>query len=933
MKKSNQNRTNLDNLSNEERTQLMKEGRCFKCKKPGHRARDCPPEDEQEESDNKPTLIRARTMLSKLDKTEKEKLLKSLKEEGLTVLIKTTETRAPLAVTKKATIKDLVDRMKVLMKEEKIKFAKWMKKEEEPNSLEKEAVPMQISPSLDVDSVTATIDSQSLIVPMTISLGERESVETDSLVDSGAGGVFIDQNYARRLHLDIKMLDIPMKARNVDGTENKRGIIKSYVDLQFKMGDKDFTERFFLTGLGRQTIILGFSWLRKHNPLIDWQTGYIAWRDEEKETRTDPKSSMEEEEDQEQWKTRTLNPINEEDDNEIVVSYLEEIKDDELWINAKMNIAVELAIKENEKGGKKEISMEELVPEDLHDFLDVFNEKQADRFPDSRPWDHKIEMKEGFEPKSFKVYNLTPIEQTELDKFLKENLDKGYIRPSQSPMASPFFFVTKKDGRLRPCQDYRYLNDWTIKNAYPLPLISEIMDKLKGAKYFTKFDVKGAYNNIRIRSGDEWKGAFKTNRGLYEPTVMFFGMCNSPATFQSMMDSVFAEEIEGNLVIIYMDDILVFAPNLEELAKSERIVLQKLRDNDLYLKPKKCEFREPKVEYLGMVIKEGQISMDPVKLGGIRDWPVPTTVKEVRSFLGFGNFYRRFIKGFSELAQPLNDLLKKDRKFEWTSDQQHSFEILKKRFTEEPVLMMPNHTKPFQIEVDASKYATGAILTQLDSNGDRHPCAFISKTMSQAQRNYDTGDRELLAIIRALQEWRHYIQGSPHTTTLYSDLANLTYFRLPQTLSYRQARWALYMSEFDLKLTHIPGSKNALADALSRHPDLCPEGVDNKDIIALSDHLFVNLIDMDLQQRIASSKDMNFDAAEAIKGLLEQGPTTLRHDLADWEIEDFEGKNILFFKGKNYVPRDANLRRDVVKLYHDHLTAGHPGELQTFNAV
>jgi len=339
------------------------------------------------------------------------------------------------------------------------------------------------------------------------------------------------------------------------------------------------------------------------------------------------------------------------------------------------------------------------------------------------------------------------------------------------------------------------------------------------------------------------------------------------------------------------------------------------------------------VEYLGMVIKEGQISMDPVKLGGIRDWPIPTTVKEVRSFLGFGNFYRRFIKGFSELAQPLNDLLKKDKKFGWTPNQQHAFETLKKRFTEEPVLMMPDHAKPFQIEVDASKYATGAILTQTDSNGDRHPCAFISKTMSPAQRNYDTGDRELLAIVRALEEWRHYIQGSPHTTTIYSDHANLGYFKLPQTLSPRQARWALYVSEFDLKLVHIPGSKNVLADALSRRPDLCPDEPDNKDIVMLPEHLFVNLIDVDLQRRIASAGNMDFDAAEAIKGLLEEGPTPLRHDLADWEIEDFEGQNILFFRGKNYIPQDTDLRRDIVRTYHDHLTAGHPGELQTFNAI
>src|SRR5271170_6204780 len=790
-----------------------------------------------------------------MDKEEKAKFFRQIGEERLIVLKKTAKFKTPLTETKKSTVKDLADKMKAMTKEEKAKIVELMEQEEELDSTKKETVPMQVSPSLDVYLVIANIDSQSMNIPMTISLDERGATETDSLLDSGAGGIFIDQNYARRLHLDIKMLDIPMKARNVDGTENKRGTIKYYVNLRFRIGNKYFAEHFFLTGLGKQTVILGFPWLKKHNPLVNWQTGHIDWRDQEKDVQIDPKPSMEEEEDRELWKTRTLNPIDDEDDDEIVVSYLEEIEDDGLWINAKTNVAVELAIKDAEKEGKKEIPVEELVPKDLHDFLDVFNEKQADRFPDSRSWDHKIEIKEGFEPKSFKIYNLTPMEQIELDKFLKENLDKGYIRPSQSPMASPFFFVTKKDGRLRPCQDYRYLNDWTIKNAYPLPLISEIMDKLKGAKYFTKFDVKGAYNNIRIRSGDEWKGAFKTNRGLYEPTVMFFGMCNSPATFQSMMDSIFAKEIEGNLIIIYMDDILIFAPNLEELAKSERIVLQKLRENDLYLKPKKCEFREPKVEYLGMVIKEGQISMDPVKLGGIRDWPIPTSVKEVRSFLGFGNFYRRFIKGFSELAQPLNDLLKKDKKFEWTLNQQHAFETLKKRFTEEPVLIMPDHSKPFQIEVDASKYATGAILTQMDSNGDRHPCAFISKTMSQAQRNYDTGDRELLAIVRALEEWRHYIQGSPHTMTVYSDHANLGYFKLPQTLSPRQARWALYISEFDMKLVHIPGPKNVLADALSRRPDLCPDEPDNRDIIVLPEHLFINLIDMDLQRRIASSKD------------------------------------------------------------------------------
>src|SRR5277367_1378986 len=267
MKNSNQNHMNFDDLSNEERTRLMKEERCFKCKKQGHRVSDCPLEDEQKESDNKLTLIQTRTMLSKLDKTEKEKLRRNLEEEGLIVSKKTIKTKPLQTETKKTTIKDLVDRMKVLMKEEKTKFAEWMKKEGELNSSEEEAetIPMQLSPSLDVDSVVANIDSHSMNVPMTIAIDERKSVKTDSLLDSGAGGVFIDQNYARRWHLNIQMLDTPAKAQNVDGTENKRGTIKSYVDLQFKIGDKDFTEHFFLTGLGNQMVILGFPWLKKHN--------------------------------------------------------------------------------------------------------------------------------------------------------------------------------------------------------------------------------------------------------------------------------------------------------------------------------------------------------------------------------------------------------------------------------------------------------------------------------------------------------------------------------------------------------------------------------------------------------------------------------------------------------------------------------------------
>jgi hypothetical protein len=238
---------------------------------------------------------------------------------------------------------------------------------------------------------------------------------------------------------------------------------------------------------------------------------------------------------------------------------------------------------------------------------------------------------------------------------------------------------------------------------------------------------------------------------------MFFGMYNSPATFQAMMHEIFKKEIEENLIIVYMDDILAFSKLINGLKKIEQIILEKAWEYDLYFKAKKCEFRKPKIKYLRLVIKEEKLAMDPAKLKGILDWPAPKTVKEVQSFIGFKKFYCCFVKGFSHLAHPLYGLLKKDKKFVWSEKCQESFDQLKKWFTEEPVLMMLDHSKPFQIQVNSLLFTTGGILTQMDTNRDRHPCTYLSKSLTKEQRNYDTGDRELLAIVWALKEWRHYI--------------------------------------------------------------------------------------------------------------------------------------------------------------------------------
>jgi hypothetical protein len=374
-----------------------------------------------------------------------------------------------------------------------------------------------VSPYLNIYSVTiANISRNSISVPINIG-SSKQIVET--LIDSGAGGLFIDQNFAK--NFKINYLDKPVKAYNMDGTKNKQGMINAYINLEFKLGDQKFNKHFYVTGLGKQRIILGFPWLHKYNPIIDWKKGEITfkpfqidWRrlmKKGKRIQQEQQPKIKEVVDDEETKNRTTLPLKK---NKMGV-YIELLETD-VWIH-KTNIATELAIEENSK--KMDKMDKKLVPAEYHKYLDIFSEEKAHRFPKSRPWDHKIEMKEGFEPKLFKNYNLTPAEQIKLDKFLKGNLEKGYIRPSQSPMASPSFFVFKKNGKLRPCQDYRYLNDWMVKNSYPLPLISEIMDKLKGTKYFTKLDVHWGYNNVRIRKGDKWKTAFKTNKGLFEPTI------------------------------------------------------------------------------------------------------------------------------------------------------------------------------------------------------------------------------------------------------------------------------------------------------------------------------------------------------------------------------------------------------------------------------
>ena len=506
-------------------------------------------------------------------------------------------------------------------------------------------------------------------------------------------------------------------------------------------------------------------------------------------------------------------------------------------------IATELAIQAVE--GKKKVE----IPTAYKCFKRLFNEEASNQFPPTRPWDHAINLKpETPDGIPCKVYPMTQSEDKALEEFIKEQYAKGYIWPSKSQYTSLFFFIKKRDGKLRPVQDYRKLNQYTIKNLYPLPLIADLTSSFLGAHIFTKLDIHWGYNNIWIKEGNEHKAAFKTKYELWEPTVMFFGLCNSPATFQAMMDWIFRPIKEkwaakGTNIEKYMDNVAVAThTNLTNHIACVTKILKLMEWYDLFFKLEKCVFHAPQIDYLGIIIEKGMTRMDPVKVEGIWNWPRPTKVKDVHSFLGFCNFYRLFIKGFAQIAHPLNELTKKDIEWNWTSRQEEAFNKLKERVTCEPVLAHPELDKQFKVKVDTSGFTLGAVLLQKKEDSKKHPIAYYSSTLNAAECNYDIYELEYLAIHRAMMHWRHFLAGSPHKVIIHSNHQNLMYWKDPQKLSRWIARERLDLMEFDFEIRHIPGKANSRADTLSRRPDYDQGMHDNENVIVLPEDVFVHAV-------------------------------------------------------------------------------------------
>jgi hypothetical protein len=362
-----------------------------------------------------------------------------------------------------------------------------------------------------------------------------------------------------------------------------------------------------------------------------------------------------------------------------------------------------------------------------------------------------------------------------LHKWLTENLEKGFIRASTSPAAAPVLFAKKPGGGLRFCVDYRGLNAITIKNRYAMPLIQETLSRLSSAKFYTKLDIIAAFNHIRIADGQEWLTAFNTRYGLFETLVMPFGLSNAPATFQSRINEVLRPFLDI-FCTAYIDDILIYSDTLQDHRQHVKVVLQALKDAGLHCDIKKCEFEVTEVTYLGMIVSTSGVQMDPRKVQCIVDWEPPECLKDVQAFLGFSNFYRRFIKGFSRIVKPLVALTKKDARFEWNKKCSKAFETLKKAFITAPILRHFDPNKETIVEADSSDFVSSGILSQYDDDGVLYPVAFMSEKFDAAECNYEIYDKELLAIVRCFEKWRSELSGGDHPITVLTDHRNLTYF-------------------------------------------------------------------------------------------------------------------------------------------------------------
>ncbi|QRW23208.1 Retrotransposable element Tf2 protein [Rhizoctonia solani] len=700
---------------------------------------------------------------------------------------------------------------------------------------------------------------------------EKQAETVEVLIDSGATSSFLHPRTVELLRLPLIDLPQPRTVTMLDGSSPQAGKIWKKAHLTFLFDGKRMTETFLICNTGSHAAILGIKWLEAHNPEIDWNSRTLSFPHAPPEHAT---------------------------------------------------------IAEEEEADKNPL---EGVPPKYHQYAKVFGEEEFNKLPPHRHYNIAIKLTEEG-PLNSPLYSMTDAKSATLKDWLRDELKAGKIRPSKSSISSPVMFVPKKDGSRCLVVDYCCLNNRTKKNVYPLPRPNDLMAQLRGAKVFTKLDLQWGYNNVRVKEGDEWKTAFRTKYGLYKSLVMTFGLTNAPAAFQHFMNELFKDLLDV-CVIIYLNDILIYSKDDASHTQHVHEVLRRLMENQLFCKASKCTFHVTSVEYLGIIVLDKGFSLDKLKIQAVREWPTPTKVKEVQSFLGFANFLRWFVANFSHMARPLHNLVKKDTPWKWETKEQEAFQGLKDAITSAPVLCHADPTKPYFLETDASGAALGSILSQRQEDGRLHPLGFLSESFKGAEQNYDTHDKELLAIIRSFEYWRIFLEGTIHPVTVFTDHRNLEYWKESQTFNCRHARWHLLLAGYNFQIVYRPGKQSGKPDALSRradHANIPPTAQ-----TMLPDPVFANVAlvtpEKELQRQIENSLDQDESLEEILQFLQNESkaPPSIKKAFKDYKME----AGLLFYQGRIVVPDVGTLRTDLLCIFHDSPLAGHPGRQQTLELV
>jgi len=722
-----------------------------------------------------------------------------------------------------------------------------------------------------------------------VTLGRLGCYEAKTLLDTGASVNIVSGRFVERNKYKTREIQNGPRFRTADGRTHR--CEKVLEAARFGAGPYQdvITNVYVIPGDCPFDLILGKPWFDAKNPKIDFPNNVITLEHNGETIRFNAKYH--------EKQSRIQNGI---------ISAVEMLKEYESGNTLHISVLKPLKI-ENPENQDLDDVYEEYVEEILRDFKDVISPDFPENHkPVSRDIEHEIELEPGATPVAQAMYRLSFEEKAELKKQLLDLLKKGFIRPSKSPYGAPILFVRKKGGAMRMCVDYRGLNRLTKKNRCPLPRIDELLDKLAGAKFFTSLDLRSGYHQIKIKPEDIEKTAFRTPYGHFEFIVLPFGLCNAPATFQTLMNTIFREEMD-QFVLVYLDDIMIFSRTLGDHVKHVRHVLQKLRKETLFVNKSKCSFFKVKIEWLGYIISDKGIEVDKKKIQTILDWPVPKNTLQILSFLGFAGWYRKFIEKYSHIAAPMTDLLKKDVPFVWTVKQQEAFEELKRKLTNAPVLILPSPNFPFEMYTDASDFAIGGVLMQDQGQGLK-PVAFSSKKLSDAERKYIIYEKEALSQIYHLQHWRCYLQGAPRSTA-YTDNSVLKHLQTQPRLTPRQARWMLILQEYNVYVDYVNGKANVVADALSRRPDFAMTVVianQNSDwLLQLKESYDSTDESKDIKKTIqdGTSKDFAFDHGYIVR----RTPTATQL----------------------YIPNVGTVRQDLLEEHHDSLLAGHFGTAKT----